>query len=215
MTSQAILTRALFGQDWAPTRTAMPARRKPFLRRTDPRPYDPKSLQERIMPEEPSRADKDRESEYADNQLSALALQNCDEAGDAGLTEQRVRRQAPTLGETAGNILGENGVRRFWEFVRYERGWDLGRGEPLSSRSVAFVNAFLNRLPELGAVRPSLFLTHEGNLQLGWEDREGNAIEIEFGPDRVEYYLEGLGEERTIGLEALPQLIGRVRSLVS
>ncbi len=167
------------------------------------------------MPEGPSGSDQGRESEYPDNQLSAVTLQNFDEARDAVLTEHHARRQEPTLGETAGNILGENGVRRFGEFVRYERGWDLGRGEPLSSRSVAFVNAFLNRLPELGAFRPSLFLTHEGNLQLGWEDREGNAIEIEFGPDRVEYYLEGLGEERTIGLEALPQLIGRVRSLIS
>ncbi|SRR6266481_6273239 len=204
MTPQNILTRASFGQSWVPTSTLVPARGKQSFRRTEPGPFDPKSLQERIIPEEPPTSEKGRESQYADNQPKAAAA-----------AEPTPGRQAPTLGEKAANILGENGIRRFGEFVRYERGWDLGRGEPLSSRSVAFVNAFLNKLPELGEFRPSLFLTHEGNLQLGWEDREGNAIEIEFGPDRVEYYLEGLGEERTIRLESLPQLIGRIRSLVS
>jgi hypothetical protein len=211
MTPQNILTRASFGESWVPTGSWAPARRKQSFRGTEPDPFDLKSLQE-IVPEERPTPEKGRESEYADNQLSAAKFPTF---GEGKVAQTTAGRLAPTLGETAGNILGENGIRRFGEFVRYERGWDLGSGEPLSSRSVAFVNAFLNRLPELGAFRPSLFLTHEGNLQLGWEDREGNTIEIEFGPDKVEYYLQGSGEERTIGLEALPQLILRIRSLVS
>ena len=123
--------------------------------------------------------------------------------------------QAASLSEAARRILGENGQRRFQEFTLYESGWDLARGVPLSLHSIATLDTFLGQLPELAALQPSLFLTHDGNLELGWEDANGNALEIEFWPDRVEYYIEALDEERTIRLEVLPQFIEKVRSLIS
>ena len=79
------------------------------------------------------------------------------------------------LGENSKHIVGENGVRRFEEFRQYHAGWDGGRGRPLAPRSVTTLELFLRQLPELAALEPSLFLTHEGNLQLGWEDRQGNV----------------------------------------
>jgi len=122
---------------------------------------------------------------------------------------------AARLGDVAVEVLGENGRRRFQEFSRYEAGWDVGRGAPLSLRSVTVLNTFLTQLPELAAYQPSLFLTPNGNLELGWEDSNGNAIEIEFWPNRIGYYLEGLDEERTVRLEVFPQFIEKVRSLIS
>ena len=119
-----------------------------------------------------------------------------------------------TLSEAARRVLGENGERRFQEFSRYERGWNMGQGQPLSARSATILDRFLTQMPELAARTPSLFLTSEGNLELGWEDSRGNAIEIEFGPDRISYYIESLSEERSVPLEVFPQFIEKVRSLI-
>lgn len=126
---------------------------------------------------------------------------------------------APTaeslLNASARQIMGENGLNRLREFTRYEPGWDLGRGRPLALRSVVILNAFLNQLPELAAYRPSLFMTHEGNLELGSQDATGRSISIEFYPDKLDYYLEGLAEEQTVKVDLIPQLIDKVRALIT
>lgn len=33
-------------------------------------------------------------------------------------------------------------------------------------------------------------MTGDGNLSISWEDREGKIIELEFFPDKIEYYIE-------------------------
>lgn len=116
------------------------------------------------------------------------------------------------LGEASMGIIGEHGVRRYEEFKRYHSGWDYGRGERLSPRSVTTLESFVEQLPELAAYEPSLFLTHQGNLQLGWEDARGNVVEMEFFSDKIEYYIESLNEEGSVGLEALHQLANKVKS---
>lgn len=142
------------------------------------------------------------------------------------LTERSVRPHAPTdrpgfprpvvgaLSENSKRIIGDHGVQRFEEFKRYHDGWDYGRGKALSPRSVATFEAFLRQVPELSAVEPSLFLTSEGNLQLGWEDGEGGVVEVDFLPDGVEYYIDTTGEEGTVRLEAFPHFIERIRTLI-
>lgn len=120
----------------------------------------------------------------------------------------------PVVGALSANsqrIIGEHGVQRFEEFKRYGDGWDYGRGKPLSPRSVATFEAFLRLIPELAAVEPSLFLTTEGNLQLGWEDRERGVVEVDFLPDGVEYYVDITGEEGMVRLAALPEFVERIR----
>lgn len=95
-------------------------------------------------------------------------------------------------------VLGSHAVKRFKEFKRYPEGWDHGHGKALSSQSVAMLETFTNFLTKPFQTEPSLFFTRDGNLQLGWEDKTGLPIEIEFYPDRIDYYRESTGEEYTI-----------------
>jgi len=118
------------------------------------------------------------------------------------------------LSENSKRIIGEHGVQRFEEFKRYHDGWDYGRGRALSPRSVAAFESFLRRVPELAAVEPSLFLTAEGNLQLGWEDEQGRVVEVDFLPNRIDYFIESSQEEGSSRLDALPQLIERIRPTI-
>lgn len=118
------------------------------------------------------------------------------------------------LSENSKRIIGDHGVQRFEEFKRYQDGWDYGRGKVLSPRSVATFETFLRQIPELAAIEPSLFLTTEGNMQLGWEDGNGNIMEVDFLPDGIEYYIAATNEEGLVRLEALPQLIERIRPML-
>jgi len=107
--------------------------------------------------------------------------------------------EAETLGFQAKQVLGLNAVKRFDLFKQYKSGWDVGRGLPLSLHSVAVMEAFISFFNDFRQ-EPSLFLTPEGNLQLGWEDKDNNSVEIEFFPDRIEYYIESFDEEQAIPL---------------
>lgn len=104
------------------------------------------------------------------------------------------------LSKKAENILGLDGVKRFEDFKKYHEGWDHGAGKSLSLKSVAVLDYFINQYSYFHS-SPSIFFTREGNLQLGWEDSQGRAIEIEFYPDRIEYYLEGKGIESEIPVD--------------
>ncbi|MDT5122637.1 MAG: hypothetical protein QOC96_2119 [Acidobacteriota bacterium] len=125
------------------------------------------------------------------------------------------RPQVRVLSENARQALGANGLRRLFEFSEYRVGWDAGRGQPLSIGSLSSLEWFLDRLPELSAIEPSLFLTRNGNLQLVFEDHSGNAIEIEFFPDKLEYYFEDNDEEGFIQLSDVNGLIDRLRIFIA
>ena len=103
------------------------------------------------------------------------------------------------LSTHAQDVLGDNGVARFELFKEYKKGWDAGHGVPLAQISVAVMESFIAFYSEFNS-EPSLFLTTEGNIQLGWEDNDDQIIEVEFLPDRIEYYIEALDEERSIPL---------------
>lgn len=104
------------------------------------------------------------------------------------------------LNKNVIDVLRKNGVKRFLELKQYKKGWDFGTGEPMSSQSLAMMETFINLYPQLREKEPSIFLTREGNLQLIWEDNDNNTIEIEFFPDRIEYYLESKEIERTMAI---------------
>lgn len=97
-------------------------------------------------------------------------------------------------------ILGENGITRFEVFKKYSEGWDGGHALPLSHRSTAVMESFINQFFEFHK-EPSLFLTPDGNLQLGWENSQGQSIELEFYPNKIEYYIERSSEEGQTSLE--------------
>lgn len=111
-------------------------------------------------------------------------------------------------------VIGENGKRRFDEFKGYPRGWYGGKGHKISRWSVANFERFVKKIPELRLFHPSLFLTLEGNIALGWEDKNGQSLEIEFHPDKVEYLIEDLNEESSVGLAGIFELAEKIRKLL-
>ncbi len=108
--------------------------------------------------------------------------------------EDRIK-PTDSLSKKAIAIIGENGADRFEEFKQYKSGWDLGIGEPLSPQSIALLDTFINFYYDCFKTEPSLFLTNSGNLELGWEDKNGQEIELEFFPNKIEFYIESIGEE--------------------
>jgi hypothetical protein len=112
-----------------------------------------------------------------------------------GFDDVEVIKYTDDLSDKSKNILGENGVSRFYDFLLYDEGWDFGRGEPLSKYSIAILDIFLNLFEDLRKREPSLFLTRSGNLQLSWEDDLEQIIEVEFFPNKIEYYIESNDEE--------------------
>ena len=107
--------------------------------------------------------------------------------------------------------LGQNGIDRLNRFMELEDGWDSGRGRAFSKASLGVLDLFLHTCGTCIIAGPSIFLTANGNLQLEWDDREGNACEIEFFPDYLEYYFEGANEEGSCDLMELPSLVSRIR----
>jgi hypothetical protein len=132
---------------------------------------------------------------------------------------ENVTRITDAIGEKAKRVIGTEGAKRIQEFKLYEKGWDSGKGERLSSMSVAVAETFLNLYPELSESQPSVFLTRSGNLQLGWEDQDDNPIEVEFFPNKVEYYIGSRDEEGEVQLdpdnpsEGLQSIIAKVQIL--
>lgn len=93
------------------------------------------------------------------------------------------------LGQHSQKILGAEIVSRLEVFKKYDQNWDGEGAMPLRSGSIAMLDCFVNKFSDFGATPPSLFLTRAGNLQLSWEDESGEAVEVEFFPDRAEYYI--------------------------
>jgi len=112
------------------------------------------------------------------------------------------------------NIVGLNGLQRLKQFRKYDKGWEFGTGMPLSSRSLASFKLFCEQFSGRIQNEPSLFLTREGNLQLGWEDKGGHKIEFEFFPGRIEYYIEALDDEGEIALTDAARLFDKVEAIV-
>ena len=105
------------------------------------------------------------------------------------------------LGRRSQKILGAEIVSRLELLKKYDRDWDTGGAMPLQSGSIAMLDGFVSKFSDFGAIPPSLFLTRGGNLQLSWEDKSGDAIEIEFFPDRAEYYIAGKQLEGEVELD--------------
>ena len=124
------------------------------------------------------------------------------------------RRGNFTLSREAIAIIGENGKRRFEEFRKYQNGWYGGKGKKISKWSVLNFERFVKEIPELKLFHPSLFLTLEGNLSLGWEDKNGQSVEIEFYPDKIEYFIERLDEESSITLANIFQFTEKIKNLL-
>jgi hypothetical protein len=87
--------------------------------------------------------------------------------------------------------LGPKGWGRLYHFrYYYSAGWGDGTGKPLSPRALEAFYRFLEAAHFPQGATPSVFLTDEGNIEVCWEDQDGRAVEIEFRPTEIEYYVE-------------------------
>ena len=60
---------------------------------------------------------------------------------------------------------------------------------------------------------PSLFMTSRGNLQLNWEDKWNGKVEVEFGSEQIECYLESYNEETSIDIKDVSKLIDKLEGV--
>lgn len=104
------------------------------------------------------------------------------------------------ISEVTIMVLGHAGLERLNKFREYRDGWDLGKGRELSQKSLSTMEYFVNQFYSFH-VTPSVFMSNEGNLLLGWEDTAGKRIELEFYPNAIGYYIETLDEEEEIVLD--------------
>lgn len=107
---------------------------------------------------------------------------------------------ASDLLSSSAKLLGKNSYERFKRFSEYPDGWGGGKGKSVSPQSVAALQSFLSDGQAFSA-EPSIFLRQDGNLQLAWEDAEGNAIELDFLPSRITFFHEKNEQESTFSLD--------------
>lgn len=95
--------------------------------------------------------------------------------------------------------LGARGWGRIHHFRNhYHQPWGEHGAAPISPRALSTLGRYIlsAAFPE-GRV-PSVFLTDSGSLELCWEDAAGDAVQVEFKPDAIEYYIAARNEEGTV-----------------
>lgn len=106
--------------------------------------------------------------------------------------------------------LGARGWGRIHHFRNhYNQSWGGRHVAPVSPRALDSLGRFVAAINFPADKLPSVFLTDTGGLELCWDDVSGNARQIEFKSDGLDYYLAATNEEGSLGLDALPQLVSK------
>ena len=125
-----------------------------------------------------------------------------------------VRTPAPSEGEREELLLsklGPKGWGRLHHFRHYySAGWGDGSGKPLSPRSLETFYRFLESITFPANTTASLFLTDEGFIELCWEDRLSKAVQVEFRPSEIEFYVEANQLEDSVPTTEATQLAKRL-----
>ena len=110
--------------------------------------------------------------------------------------------------------LGFQGWVRLHHFRHYySAGWGDGSGKPLSPRALEMFYRFLEFAVFTGATKPSVFLTDQGCIELCWEDGSGKAVQLEFRPTEIEFYIESQNSEGSVPNSAVIELARRLASI--
>lgn len=100
--------------------------------------------------------------------------------------------------------LGARGWGRIHHFRNhYNAPWGEHGAMPLSPRALESLVKFVRAAPFPHGKTPSVFLTDRGGLELCWENDRGEARQVEFMADGVEYYVAEAGEEGSITHDAV------------
>jgi hypothetical protein len=125
-----------------------------------------------------------------------------------------MRRVASSEGEREELLLSKLGAKG-WGRVHhfrnyYSLGWGAGTGKPLSPRALEVFYRFLEsaRFPE-GSV-PSVFLTDEGYIEVCWEGADSKAVQVEFRPAEIEFYVEAQELEGSVPATDAKELARRL-----
>lgn len=106
--------------------------------------------------------------------------------------------------------LGSNGWKRWQYFLNNFSGrWGDEGQQPVSPRSQESMLKALEMLEFRSATHPSLFLTDDGYFEVAWSDQNGKAVQIEFGPNEFELYVESSGIEGTYPNSEMSTVIPR------
>lgn len=65
---------------------------------------------------------------------------------------------------------------------------------------------FLEQVSFRKDANPSVFLSDDGELQLAWNDTDGKAVQLLFGPNSIEVFHEARMREESLPLNAYPEL---------
>jgi hypothetical protein len=125
-----------------------------------------------------------------------------------------IRAAVPTEGEREELLLSKLGAKGWGRLHHfrdyYSAGWGEGSGKPLSPRALETFYRFLEsaRFPE-GSV-PSVFLTDDGCIEVCWEDSVGKAVQLEFRPAEIEFYIEAQQLENSVPASEAKELARRL-----
>ena len=125
-----------------------------------------------------------------------------------------VRPTAPNEGlreELLLSKLGPGGWGRLHHFRHYySTGWGDGSGKPLSLRALETFYRFLQVVTFPQNVKPSVFLTDPGCIELCWENSMGKAVQVEFTPNEIEFSVEAQDLEGTVPNDQAQELARRL-----
>jgi hypothetical protein len=127
---------------------------------------------------------------------------------------QGVRRAEPSEGEREELLLSKLGAKgwgRLHHFRHYySAGWGGGSGKPLSPRALETFYRFLESATFPSGSVPSVFLTDEGCIEVCWEDSARKAVQLEFRPAEIEFYVEAQQIEDSVPAREAKELARRL-----
>lgn len=102
--------------------------------------------------------------------------------------------------------LGDRGWGRMLLFTKYYTpGWGEGNKQ-VSPRGQATFMRFLKLVTFREGADPSVFLSNDGELQVAWNDMEGKAVQLLFGPNTIEVFHEAAHRDEPLPLSAYDKL---------
>ena len=121
---------------------------------------------------------------------------------------------SPRVESLVYSKLDATAWQRFRNFSQWPDGW-AGEGSlSLSAVSLANFERFLESSRFATArSKPSLFMTDDGLLEIGWESSDNTAIHVTFTTKGASFYIEATGEEGNISTDGIGNLAERLTSL--